>query len=70
MMYLKYGIAGAAALALLLSIAPASAQQPPRVRGTIEKIDGNTLTVKSRDGSTVNVVLKDGAAVRGVESIP
>ena len=67
MRYLKYGIVGAAGLALLLSIAPVSAQQPTRVRGTIEKVDGNTLTVKSRDGATVNVVLKDGGAVRGVE---
>jgi hypothetical protein len=67
MTYLKYGVAGAAAVALLLSLAPASAQQPPRVRGTIEKVDGNTLTVKSRDGASVTVVLKDGAAVRGVE---
>lgn len=70
MRYLKYGVAGAAGLALLLSIAPVSAQQQPapaRVRGTIEKVDGNTLTVKSRDGATVTVVLKDGAAVRGVE---
>ncbi len=67
MRYLKYGIVGAAGLALLLSIAPVSAQQPTRVRGTIETIDGNKLTVKSREGTTVTVVLKDGAAVRGVE---
>jgi hypothetical protein len=39
---------------------------PSRVRGAIEKVDGNTLTVKSRDGATVNVVLKDGATVTGV----
>jgi len=64
----KYGVAGAAGLALLLSIAPVSAQQPPvRVRGTIEKIDGNTIVVKSREGATVNVILKEGAAVRGVD---
>jgi hypothetical protein len=67
MAYLKYGAAGAAVAALLLSIAPASAQQPARVRGTIEKVDGSALTVKSRDGSTVNVVLKDGAVVLGVD---
>ncbi len=67
MRYLKYGVAGAAGLALLLSIAPVSAQQPARVRGTIEKVDGNTLTVKSRDGATVTVILKEGGAVRGVE---
>jgi hypothetical protein len=67
MRYLKYGVAGAAGLALLLSIAPVSAQQPTRVRGTIETVDGNKLTVKSRDGATVTVVLKEGGAVRGVE---
>lgn len=67
MTYLKYGAAGAAALALLLSLTPVSAQQPPvRVRGAIEKVDGNTLTVKSREGATINVVLKDGATVTGV----
>jgi hypothetical protein len=68
MSYLKYGVAGAAGLALLLSLAPASAQQPPvRVRGTIEKIDGNTLMVKSREGDTVTVKLKDGATIIGVD---
>jgi hypothetical protein len=67
MRYLKYGVAGAAAVALLLSIAPVSAQQPARVRGTIEKVDGNTLTVKSREGATVTVVLKDSALISGVE---
>ena len=64
----KYGVAGVAGLALLLSIAPVSAQQPPvRVRGTIEKIDGNTLVVKSREGASVNVILKDPGTVRGVD---
>jgi hypothetical protein len=67
MSYLKYGVAGAAGLALLLSLAPASAQQPVRVRGTIEKVDGNTLTVKSREGETVTVKLKDGALIAGVD---
>jgi hypothetical protein len=67
MAYLKYGTAGAAVVALLLSIAPVSAQQPVRLRGTIEKVDGSTLSVKSRDGSTVSVVLKDGAVVLGVD---
>jgi hypothetical protein len=67
MTYLKYGVA-AAGLALVLSLGTVSAQQPPvRVRGAIEKVDGNTLTVKSRDGATVNVVLKDGAVVLGVD---
>jgi outer membrane lipoprotein SlyB len=67
MTYVKYGVASAAAVALLLSLAPASAQQPARVRGTIEKVDGNTLTIKSREGATVTVVLKDNALIAGVE---
>ena len=67
MSYLKYGVAGAAGLALLLSLAPVSAQQPVRVRGTIEKVDGSTLTVKSREGETVTVKLKDGALIAGVD---
>jgi Domain of unknown function (DUF5666) len=65
---LKYGAVGAAGLALMLSVTVASAQQPPlRLRGTIEKVDGNTLTVKSREGSDVTVKLKDNATVTGVD---
>ena len=68
MAYLKSGAAGVALAALVASIAPLSAQQQAvRVRGTIEKVDGSTLTVKSREGATVNVVLKDPAVVLGVD---
>jgi hypothetical protein len=56
----------AAGLALLLAVSSASAQQPLRVRGTIEAVDGPVLTVKSRDGSTVKVKVTDNVAVRGV----
>jgi hypothetical protein len=31
---------------------PALAQETMRVRGTVEKVDGSTLTVKSREGSS------------------
>ena len=34
-----------------------------RVRGTIEKVDGNTLTVKSRGGETLTVKLADDVRV-------
>ena len=37
-----------------------------RVRGTIEKIDDDLLTVKSRDGSDLKLKLKSDAAVRGI----
>src|SRR5688500_14662291 len=52
---------GAAGLALMVTASVAWAQQAPpvRVRGTIEKVDGNTLTVKSRSGETLTVKLAD-----------
>ena len=44
---------------LLLGVATAYAQTNPtvRIRGTIEKVDDNVLTVKSRDGDTLIVHL-------------
>jgi hypothetical protein len=47
----------------------AMAQQPPapmRVRGQIEKVDGNALTVKARDGASVTINLPDNARVTGI----
>jgi len=59
------GWRAALALAATLVATSALAQQPGmvRVRGTIEKVDGSTLTVKSRDGSTLTVKLADKARV-------
>jgi hypothetical protein len=63
---------GASAFALMLTapFAVARAQQPPqqggppvRIRGTIEKVDGNTLTVKGRDGKTETIKLADNARI-------
>jgi hypothetical protein len=54
-------VAGIAALA-----GSALGQQPPapvRVRGTIEKVDGNTLTVKARDGGSLTIVMADNVRV-------
>jgi hypothetical protein len=44
------------------------AQQPQtlRVRGTIEKFDGKTLSVKSSDGNAMRIALTDDARVVGV----
>ena len=42
------------------------AQAPVRVRGTIEKIDGDLLMVKSREGADLNLKLKADASVRAV----
>jgi len=46
----------------------ASAQQPERmnVRGTVEKIDGNSMTVKSREGPDLVVKFADNVTVRGL----
>ena len=50
---------------------PAIAQNPPaspptRIRGTVEKLDGQALTVKSREGSQVTVTLAPNFNVRAV----
>ena len=51
----------AATLVALLAV-PAGAQQAPdsaptRIRGTVEKLDGQTLTVKSREGPELTIAL-------------
>jgi hypothetical protein len=37
--------------------------QPVRVRGEITKVDGNTLSIKSRDGQNLTVKLADDARI-------
>ena len=58
-------VAGAA---LLASVGAASAQAPQtvRVRGAIEKVDGNTVVVKAADGADVTLTLTDKAQIVGV----
>src|SRR5215471_5891949 len=53
---------GAVAIALLFTTA-VFAQQPGRIRGQIEKIDGSTLSLKTRDGSMLDVKVADDARV-------
>jgi hypothetical protein len=59
---------GASSLAVLLASRASFAQQSPpvRVRGTVEGVDGDTVTVKSRDGAELKLKLKDNATVRAV----
>ncbi len=53
-----------AAVAVALNFATTGfAQQPGRIRGQIEKIDGTMLSVKTRDGTTVSVKLADDARI-------
>jgi hypothetical protein len=65
---MKNSLLGAAVVsgATLLAVS-AWAQAPQvRVRGAIESVSGQTLTVKTRDGSDVKIKLADNAPVRTV----
>jgi len=67
--YMRTIIRVAAAVAgLTIALAPASWAQdkPARVRGTIEKVDGNTLAVKTRDGAQATLTLTGNPVVVGV----
>jgi hypothetical protein len=67
-MWSKYLVAGT--LVALLAL-PAIAQTTPEgtrtfVRGTVEKLDGQTLTVKSREGPELVIALAPNFTVSGV----
>ena len=59
---------GALAAGLIFGTAASALAQPAalRVRGTIEKVDGGTLTVKTREGDIVTVKVPDNVGVAGV----
>jgi len=57
--------AGIAVIAALAAV-PALAQQPQRVRGTIESVDGSTLVIKQGEGPDVTVKLTDNVQVFAV----
>lgn len=52
-------------LVLLLALAcgAAYAQAPSRIRGTITKMEGNVMSVKTREGKSIQVMLAPDAAV-------
>lgn len=62
----RRAIGCAAAIALFFTTA-AQAQQPGRIRGQIEKVDGAVLVLKARDGTMLNVKLADDARVSALE---
>ena len=49
----------AASLALICAVAPASAQETVRIRGTIERVEGPIFVVKNRDGAEVKLTVTD-----------
>jgi len=58
----------AIAALIALAVGPALAQTPPagtptRIRGTVDKLDGQNLMVKSRDGQTLTIELAANVAV-------
>lgn len=53
-------------LSLVLASSAALAQQPVRVRGTIEQVDGATLSIKAKDGAPLKVVLADNATILAI----
>jgi hypothetical protein len=64
----KWRLVAVAALALAVAIiAIASAQeQTVRVRGTIDGIDGQTMSVASRDGMKLAIKIADNVTVAGI----
>ena len=70
---MRYSL-GAIGLALVLAAAApsmswAQQQETVRVRGTVEKVEGSTMIVKSRDGATLTVKLADNVRVLGLIKI-
>jgi hypothetical protein len=57
----------AATFAMAIAVTSVAAQQTQRLRGTIEKVDGNTLLIKGPDGAPLTLTLADNAVVVGVE---
>ena len=52
-------VLGAAALGIVVATFPSNAQQPQtvRIRGQVEKVDGDVVDIKSRGGEAVKVKL-------------
>ena len=55
-----------AAVVIAAVSAAAFAQAPTRIRGTIEQVEGNTLTIKARGGELMKVKVPDNVVVIGI----
>ncbi|HUQ50742.1 MAG TPA: hypothetical protein VM692_00885 [Gammaproteobacteria bacterium] len=58
---------GLLALALIVVTAVASAQPPPRVRGVVQSLEGNTLVVATQNEGVVRLTLTDMTGINGLE---
>ncbi len=54
---------------LIAVTAVAQTAPPTRIRGTVDALNGNTLTVKTREGPTVDVILNDPLTVLTVKRL-
>jgi hypothetical protein len=52
--------------AIIAALCSAATAQPVRMRGTIEKADGNVLSLKSSDGAEVKLTLTENAMIVAV----
>jgi hypothetical protein len=59
----RFTLRALVAAAVVFAISAAWAQQPVRIRGQIEKADGNMLVLKTREGAMLNVKIADDARV-------
>ena len=66
---LSLAVGALAALIALPAVAQMAQGTLTNVRGKVEKVEGNTLTVKSRDGKSVPVTMADKFGVLGVKKI-
>ena len=49
-----------------VALAQAPANPPVRIRGTLEKLDGQMLTIKANNGQSMTVKMADNFAVMGI----
>jgi hypothetical protein len=67
--WLPRSLVATLAVVSVLAATSAWAQQPPapiRIRGTIESVDGKTLSIKTREGNDVKVNVTDDISVIGI----
>ena len=55
-----------AAIVIIATSTAVLAQAPTRIRGTLEQVDGNMLTVKARSGEVIKVKVPDNVLVIGI----
>src|SRR5438067_11642518 len=59
----RFAVGLFAAAVPAIAFAQAPANPPVRIRGTVEKLDGQNLTVKDRSGQSMKVKLADHSVV-------